>query len=54
MIVPRGALHEQSVYGKIKIIEKDKSLKYLFENVEKIANPKIKSLVEERLNVRIK
>ncbi|TDX86159.1 type II CRISPR RNA-guided endonuclease Cas9 [Epilithonimonas xixisoli] len=50
VIVPRGALHEQSVYGKIKIIEKDKPLKYLFENVDKIVNPKIKSLVEERLN----
>jgi len=50
VIVPRGALHEQSVYGKIKIIEKDKPLKYLFENSDKIVNPKIKSLVEERLN----
>lgn len=50
MIVPRGALHEQSVYGKIKVIEKDKPLKYLFENLDKIVNPKVKSLIEERLN----
>lgn len=50
VIVPRGALHEQSVYGKIKVIEKDKPLKYLFENSDKIVNPKIKSLVEERLS----
>lgn len=50
VIVPRGALHEQSVYGKIKIIEKDKPLKYLFENSDKIVNPKIKSLIYERLN----
>ncbi|MEY8761674.1 type II CRISPR RNA-guided endonuclease Cas9 [Chryseobacterium tongliaoense] len=49
VIVPRGALHEQSVYGKIKIIERDKPLKYLFENLEKIVNPKIKDLVEKRL-----
>lgn len=49
VIVPRGALHEQSVYGKIKVIEKDKPLKYLFENSDKIVIPKIKSLVEERL-----
>lgn len=49
VIVPRGALHEQSVYGKIKVIEKDKPLKYLFENSEKIINPKIKVLVQERL-----
>ena len=25
VIVPRGALHEQSVYGKIKVVEKDKA-----------------------------
>jgi CRISPR-associated endonuclease Csn1 len=50
VIVPRGALHEQSVYGKIKVIEKDKSLKYLFENPNKIVNPKIKVLVETRLS----
>ncbi len=49
VIVPRGALHEQSVYGKIKVIEKDKPLKYLFENSEKIVNPKIKTLIETRL-----
>lgn len=50
VIVPRGALHEQNVYGKIKVIEKDKSLKYLFENSDKIVNPKIKNLVKSRLS----
>ncbi len=50
VIVPRGALHEQNVYGKIKVIEKDKPLKYLFENSDKIVNPIIKSLVQERLS----
>lgn len=50
VIVPRGALHEQNVYGKIKVIEKDKSLKYLFENSEKIVDPKIKNLVETKLS----
>ncbi|MGK6344342.1 type II CRISPR RNA-guided endonuclease Cas9 [Chryseobacterium sp. DT-3] len=49
VIVPRGALHEQSVYGKIKIIERDKPLKYLFENSEKIINPKVKGLARKRL-----
>lgn len=49
VIVPRGALHEQSVYGKIKKIDKDKNLKYLFENSETIANPTIKFLIRERL-----
>ena len=50
VIVPRGALHEQSVYGKIKVIEKDKPLKYLFENSNKIVDNKIKNLVEARLS----
>ena len=49
VIVPRGALHEQSVYGKIKVVEKDKPLKYLFENPDKIVNPKIKNLIEKLL-----
>ncbi|MBN7816920.1 type II CRISPR RNA-guided endonuclease Cas9 [Algoriphagus pacificus] len=49
VIVPRGALHEQSVYGKIKVTEKDKPLKYLFENPDKIINSKIKNLVKTRL-----
>ncbi|MBX2909678.1 MAG: type II CRISPR RNA-guided endonuclease Cas9 [Chitinophagales bacterium] len=50
VIVPRGALHEQSVYGKIKVIEKDKPLKFLFENVNTIVNFKVKALVLERLS----
>ena len=50
VIVPRGALHEQSVYGKIKIIENDKPLKYLFENSDKIVNPRVKELIEKRLS----
>lgn len=50
VIVPRGALHEQSVYGKIKVIEKDKPLKYLFENSDKIINPTIKKLIDNRLS----
>src|SRR5690606_27890758 len=49
VIVPRGALHEQNVYGKIKVIEKDKPLKYLFENSDKIVNTNIKKLIEVRL-----
>lgn len=58
IIVPRGALSEQSVYGKIKTISKDFKknevikypLKYLFENPQLIFKSKIKNLVEERLN----
>jgi CRISPR-associated endonuclease Csn1 len=48
IIVPRGALSEESVYGKIKAIEKY-PVKYLFENPHLIFKPKIKKLVKERL-----
>jgi len=48
VIVPRGQLSEESVYGKIKIKEK-KPVKYLFENPHLIYSPKIKSLVENRI-----
>ncbi|HAN38909.1 MAG TPA: type II CRISPR RNA-guided endonuclease Cas9, partial [Chitinophagaceae bacterium] len=36
IIIPRGALSEESVYGKIKTIEKNKPIKYLFENANRI------------------
>lgn len=49
IIIPRGPLSEESVYGKIKVIEKEKPLKYLFENPHLIFKPNIKALVEERL-----
>ncbi len=49
IIVPRGQLSEESVYGKIKIKEK-KPVKYLFENAHLIFNQKIKSLIENRIN----
>jgi CRISPR-associated endonuclease Csn1 len=51
IIVPRGALSEESVYGKIKTIEQNKSLKYIFENPNLIFKPYIKELVEKRLNL---
>lgn len=50
IVVPRGALSEESVYGKIKTIEKNKTLKYLFENPHLIFEPHIKLLVEQRLS----
>ncbi|MFN7015189.1 MAG: type II CRISPR RNA-guided endonuclease Cas9, partial [Bacteroidia bacterium] len=39
ILVPRGPLSEESVYGKIKVIEKEKPLKYLFENPQLIFKP---------------
>ena len=57
IIIPRGALHEQFVYGKINIIGKDFKtntlikypIKYLFENPDLIAEPSIKQKVIDRL-----
>jgi CRISPR-associated endonuclease Csn1 len=49
ILTPRGALTEESVYGKIKIIEKEKPLKYIFENPDLIIKNYIKNLVKERL-----
>jgi CRISPR-associated endonuclease Csn1 len=49
IIIPRGSLSEGSVYGKIKTIEKNKPVKYLFENPQLIFKPYIKTLVEQRL-----
>lgn len=49
IIVPRGALHEQFVYGKIKVQERNKPLKYLFENSDRIANPAIKKMIKDRI-----
>jgi CRISPR-associated endonuclease Csn1 len=49
IITPRGALSEESVYGKINTIEKQKSVKFIFENPHLILKTKIKKLVEERL-----
>jgi CRISPR-associated endonuclease Csn1 len=49
ILTPRGALHEQSVYGKIQIVEKSKSTKYLFENSDMIIDSNIKKLVITRI-----
>ncbi|MBX6361888.1 MAG: type II CRISPR RNA-guided endonuclease Cas9 [Acidobacterium ailaaui] len=49
ILVPRGPLSEESVYGKIKVLDKNKPLKYLFENPHLIFKPHIKELVEKRL-----
>ncbi|WP_273162287.1 type II CRISPR RNA-guided endonuclease Cas9 [Bacteroides fluxus] len=51
IIVPRGALSEQFVYGRIRAVGKEKKmLKYLFNNSHLISNSHIKTLVEQRLN----
>jgi CRISPR-associated endonuclease Csn1 len=50
IVVPRGPLSEESVYGRINIIEKEMPLKHLFENPSLIFKPYIKALVHERLD----
>ena len=40
-------MHEQFVYGQIKIIDKDKPLKFLFENPDLIIDVTVKNLVKE-------
>jgi CRISPR-associated endonuclease Csn1 len=49
IIIPRGSLSEESVYGKIQTIDEKKPLKYIFENPQLILKPFIKQLVEERI-----
>lgn len=51
IIIPRGALSEESVYGKIRVIGEKEKIKYLFQNPGLIVDPHIQSLVEERLKV---
>lgn len=45
IIVPRGALSEESVYGRIKFHDTSKPLKYLLEHPDLIVNPIIRERV---------
>ncbi|NCI47376.1 type II CRISPR RNA-guided endonuclease Cas9 [Sediminibacterium soli] len=57
IIVPRGPLSEESVYGKIRAMARDTKtgqmikypVKFLFEHPEKIVKSRIRKLVETRL-----
>ena len=49
LIIPRGALSEESVYGQISTIEESVPVKKLFENPEMIFKPNIRNLVEQRI-----
>ncbi len=49
IVIPRGALSEESVYGKIKVMNKNMPLKDLFNDPENIVSPKIKALIQERI-----
>ncbi|MBR6124544.1 type II CRISPR RNA-guided endonuclease Cas9 [Candidatus Saccharibacteria bacterium] len=47
--IPRGPLCEESVYGKIKVLDRNKPLKYLLENPQYIVNADIKFAITNRL-----
>lgn len=47
LIVPRGALHQESVYGRILVPSEPIPLKKAFEKPEKIVNPVIRNLVAD-------
>jgi CRISPR-associated endonuclease Csn1 len=49
ILVPRGSLSEETIYGKIKILEKNKPLKYIFNYPHLIFKDYIRELVEQRL-----
>lgn len=40
--VPRGSLHQETIYGRIKTLDKGKTLKYAFQNIDLIVDPKIR------------
>lgn len=49
LLIPRGSLHQESIYGKIRIPGKEEKLSKAFEMPERIVNPKIRRLVTDRL-----
>ena len=49
LLVPRGALSEESVYGRIRSLEEKVPVKKLFERVDDIVKPGIRAVIQERL-----
>ena len=49
LIIPRGALSEESVYGLISTIEESVPVKKLFEDPSLIFKPYIRDLIEQRI-----
>ena len=49
LLIPRGALSEESVYGQITTIQESVPIKSLFENPSLIFKPYIRNLVEQRI-----
>lgn len=49
LAVPRGALHQETVYGKIKVLDPAKPLKYAIQNIHLVADPDIRRQLEKIL-----
>lgn len=49
LAIPRGMLHKETIYGRILMPDGEKKVKDVFEDPTLIVNPKVRSLVEERL-----
>jgi len=51
IVIPKGALSEESIYGKINHIKNNCALNELFEQPDQIVSDKIKAKVKERLQI---
>jgi CRISPR-associated endonuclease Csn1 len=49
IVVPRGPLSEETVYGRIKLLTPAQPLKVLFENPDRIVKARIRQLVKDRI-----
>jgi CRISPR-associated endonuclease Csn1 len=49
VLTPRGPLSEESIYGKVKLLEPARELKYIFENPDLIVKDYIREKVKNRL-----
>lgn len=49
LLIPRMSLHQESIYGKIKLPGKEVKLSKAFEMPERVVNQKIRRLITERL-----
>lgn len=49
VVIPRGSLSEESIYGKVKLLQKNIVLKNLFESPERIVKKYIQDKIMDRL-----
>lgn len=51
LVIPRGSLHQDTVYGQIKVVKHNVNVKESFASPEKIVNHRIKAAVEDRIRL---